>query len=245
MNREPEPARLLNLSPTRFPRQHQSPPGLESRLRPRTALPGAELPRRRQARGQGRVDLRWRFRHRPRRCRDLRPRGRRCGAGLSSEEESDARATRDVIEGIGRRCLMLPGGRLPTRRSAILSSRRPSASWAASTFSCRTPRTRAARSLDEVTDEGSIAGSGPRHLRLFWLARAAIPHLKRGSSDHCDELGDGSGARRGAADYSATKGAINAFTKTLAQQLQDRIRMRATPSPPARYGRRSIRPIRG
>jgi NAD(P)-dependent dehydrogenase (short-subunit alcohol dehydrogenase family) len=56
----------------------------------------------------------------------------------------------------------------------------------------------------------------------FFMARAAVPHLRRGSA--IINIGSITGLEGNAQllDYSATKGAIHAFTKSLAQSLVDR-----------------------
>jgi NAD(P)-dependent dehydrogenase (short-subunit alcohol dehydrogenase family) len=54
------------------------------------------------------------------------------------------------------------------------------------------------------------------------MAKAALPHLKEGSAIvNCSSITglQGSG---GLLDYASTKGAINAFTKSLAQNLVER-----------------------
>jgi NAD(P)-dependent dehydrogenase (short-subunit alcohol dehydrogenase family) len=54
------------------------------------------------------------------------------------------------------------------------------------------------------------------------MAKAALPHLKEGSAIvNCGSITGLEGSKE-LLDYSATKGAIHAFTKSLAQQLVDR-----------------------
>ncbi len=72
------------------------------------------------------------------------------------------------------------------------------------------------------------------------MARAAVPHLRRGGS--IINTGSVTGLEGSAhlLDYSTTKGAIHAFTKSLASNLLDKgIRVNAVA--PGRCGRRSIR----
>jgi NAD(P)-dependent dehydrogenase (short-subunit alcohol dehydrogenase family) len=54
------------------------------------------------------------------------------------------------------------------------------------------------------------------------LSRAALPHLKRGAAIIATSSETGIFGSARLPDYSATKGAINAFTKTLAQSLLSR-----------------------
>jgi NAD(P)-dependent dehydrogenase (short-subunit alcohol dehydrogenase family) len=56
----------------------------------------------------------------------------------------------------------------------------------------------------------------------FHMARAALPHLDRGGSIVNTGSITGLEGSPGLLDYSATKGAIHAFTKALARQLLDR-----------------------
>jgi NAD(P)-dependent dehydrogenase (short-subunit alcohol dehydrogenase family) len=56
----------------------------------------------------------------------------------------------------------------------------------------------------------------------FWLVRAALRHMKPGSVIIASSSETGIFGSKELPDYSATKGAINAFTKTLAMALLGR-----------------------
>src|SRR5690606_12411260 len=85
----------------------------------------------------------------------------------------------------------------------------------------------------------SIAGITERHLTdtfrtnvfsMFFLTKAALPHLKRSEAASIINTASVTAYRGSPAllDYSATKGAIVSFTRSLSQQLaEDRIRVSA------------------
>src|SRR2546429_14369 len=75
------------------------------------------------------------------------------------------------------------------------------------------------KSLDEVTDTEFDDTFKTNVYAYFRLARAALRHMKAGSSIIATSSVTGLLGSKSLPDYSATKGAINAFTKTLAQEL--------------------------
>ena len=75
-----------------------------------------------------------------------------------------------------------------------------------------------AAALEDITDERFEHTLRTNIFGYFQMARAAVPHLQRGAS--IINTGSVTGLEGSAQllDYSATKGAIHAFTKSLAQQ---------------------------
>jgi NAD(P)-dependent dehydrogenase (short-subunit alcohol dehydrogenase family) len=79
-----------------------------------------------------------------------------------------------------------------------------------------------AHSLEDLTDERLEETFTTNILGYIRMARAALPHLKKGSS--IINTGSVTGLRgsKNLLDYSATKGAIHAFTMSLASSLIDK-----------------------
>jgi NAD(P)-dependent dehydrogenase (short-subunit alcohol dehydrogenase family) len=79
-----------------------------------------------------------------------------------------------------------------------------------------------AASIEDITDERLDLTFKTNIYGYFQMARAAVPHLPRGGS--IINTGSVTGLEGSAhlLDYSTTKGAIHAFTKSLASNLLDK-----------------------
>jgi NAD(P)-dependent dehydrogenase (short-subunit alcohol dehydrogenase family) len=73
-----------------------------------------------------------------------------------------------------------------------------------------------AHSLEDITDERIEETLTTNIFGYMRMARAALPHLKQGSSHHQHRIGHRPAGSGSLLDYSATKGAIHAFTMSLA-----------------------------
>lgn len=88
-------------------------------------------------------------------------------------------------------------------------------------------------SIEELTDEQFEKTFKVNIFGYFYMAKAAVKHLKKGSSIINTGSITGLEGSKELLDYSATKGAIHAFTKSLSQQLVEKgIRVNAvSPGP--------------
>jgi NAD(P)-dependent dehydrogenase (short-subunit alcohol dehydrogenase family) len=77
-------------------------------------------------------------------------------------------------------------------------------------------------SLEEITDEQWDTTFKTNVYSYFWTTRAALAHLPDGAAIINTSSINGLRGNRTLIDYSATKGAINALTYSLAQVLVDR-----------------------
>ena len=138
------------------------------------------------------------------------------------EEQSDAEQTRDAVQEHGRECLLIPGdvtdpdfcvraveetldefGRLDilVNNAAFQNSQ---------------------EDIEEISEEQWDYTFRTNIYGYFHMAKAAIPHLKPGSAIVNTGSITGLQGHKELLDYSATKGAIHAFTKSLAQSLVSR-----------------------
>jgi NAD(P)-dependent dehydrogenase (short-subunit alcohol dehydrogenase family) len=77
-------------------------------------------------------------------------------------------------------------------------------------------------SIEELTEEQFEKTFRTNIFGYFFMAKAAIPHLKPGSAIVNTGSITGLQGSQALLDYSATKGAIHAFTKSLAQNLVEK-----------------------
>ena len=76
--------------------------------------------------------------------------------------------------------------------------------------------------LEDVTDEQWDHTFKTNIYAYFYMAKAALPHMREGSAIVNTGSITGLEGSKELLDYSATKGAINAFTKSLAQNLVEK-----------------------
>lgn len=77
-------------------------------------------------------------------------------------------------------------------------------------------------SLEDVTEEQWDRTFRTNIYGYFFMTKAALPHLEEGSAIVNTGSITGLEGSKGLLDYASTKGAIHAFTKSLAQNLVDR-----------------------
>ena len=141
--------------------------------------------------------------------------------GYLPEEHSDAMETKAAVERTGRRCLLMPGDlRDPAYCTNLIEE-------AAREFGrldvlVSNAAHQARKSLEELTDEELVRTFETNFYAYVRLTRAALRHMKAGASIIVTSSETGIIGSKELPDYSATKGAINAFTKTMSMQLVDR-----------------------
>lgn len=205
-----------------MPQQHQKKPGLESKVKPR---PHYEAPNYKGANklggkvalitggdsGIGRA---------------VAVLFAREGADVAftylKEEASDARETKEAIESEGRRALMMQ-----------TDVREPSACQKAVDTTLNNferldilvnnaAYQDSKESIDEITEEDWDRTFRTNIYGYFHMVKAALPHMKKRSAIINTGSITGLEGSKHLLDYAATKGAIHAFTKSLAQNLVEK-----------------------
>ncbi len=164
------------------------------------------------------------------------------------EEQEDAETTRAEIERCGREALLLPGDvRDPAFcEGAVASTVEHFGRLDILVNNAAFQKHR--DSLDEISFEQFEQTFRTNIFGYFYMARFALPHLQPGSSIINTGSITGLEGNKSLIDYSSTKGAIHAFTKSLAQNLVEKgIRVNCvapgpvwTPLNPAEHGDEAI-----
>jgi NAD(P)-dependent dehydrogenase (short-subunit alcohol dehydrogenase family) len=204
-----------------LPKQHLSKPGLESELNPRPAYHAPAY------RGSGKLEGKV----------ALITGGdsgigravavlyAREGADVSIvylDEDGDARETRAAVEAEGRRAVLIPGDVSDPEfcRRAVETTVRELGHLDVLVNNAAFQEHLS--SLEDISPEQLDRTFKTNIYGYFYMAQAALPHLEEGSAIINSGSVTGIEGSKELLDYSATKGAIHAFTKSLAQNLIER-----------------------
>lgn len=216
-----------------FPGQNMEPPGLESRMNPRPEFKAAEY--RAAGKLQGQVALITGGDSGIGRAVALlyAREGARVALVYLPEEQSDAEQTetaiREVMEGQAKEggggssgVLLIPGDLTDPEfcRSAI--SQTVEEFGRLDILVNNAAYQQHLNGLEELSEEQWDHTFRTNIYGYFRMAKAALPHLKAGSCIINTGSITGLEGSGGLIDYSATKGAIHAFTKSLAQNLVEK-----------------------
>ena len=220
--REPMLERQKSYAKPPLPKQHQDSPGLESEVHPR---PKYRAPAYRAAgKLEGKVAL---------------ITGGDSGIGRAvavmyaregadvaivylPEEESDAEETRDAIEAQNRRALLIPGDVTSSEFCASAVEETVSTLGKLDILVNNAAYQKNQESIEDVTEEQWDKTFRTNIYGYFYMVKAAMPHLKQGSCIINTGSITGLEGESTLLDYASTKGAIHAFTKSLAQNLVEK-----------------------
>src|SRR5688572_12514461 len=138
------------------------------------------------------------------------------------DEASDAETTKKFVEREGRKCLLLEGDVKDSSFCEAAVKQTVDEFGKLDILVNNAAYQQHQAGLADITDEQLDETFRTNIFGYFYMARAALKYLPEGGSIiNCGSITglEGSGELL---DYSATKGAINAFTKSLAQSLVDK-----------------------
>lgn len=138
------------------------------------------------------------------------------------DEHDDAAETKRCIEAEGRRCLLVSGDVKKPKLCQKVVAKTVAAFGRLDVLVNNAAFQEHAESIEDITEERLDETFRTNIFGYFHMAKAALPHMKAGAS--IINTGSVTGLKGSARllDYSATKGAIHAFTKSLAQNLVDK-----------------------
>jgi NAD(P)-dependent dehydrogenase (short-subunit alcohol dehydrogenase family) len=205
-----------------FPPQHQSKPGIESRLRPRPEFKAPEYRGSDKLRGSvalitgGDSGI----------GRAVAVLFAREGADVAivylPVEESDARTTEKAVTDEGCRAVLIPGDVQDPGFCAEAVDRTIEGFGRLDILVNNAAYQQHQKSIEDITDQQLDRTFRTNIYAYFYMTRAALPHMKPGSAIINTGSITGLEGSKQLLDYSATKGAIHAFTKSLAQNLVDK-----------------------
>ncbi len=137
-------------------------------------------------------------------------------------EHVDAEATCKQVEKEGQRCLLIPGDVKDPKFCNAAVAAVVEAFDGLDILVNNAAFQEHSDSLESLTDEHLQETLQTNVAGYFHMARAAVPHIKRGGSIINCGSETGIFGSKHLLDYSATKGAIHAFTKSLASNLLER-----------------------
>ena len=135
------------------------------------------------------------------------------------EEESDARRIVELINAAGRKALPLPGDLTDAAYCRNLVSQAVEGLGGLDILVNNGAEQTYLDDLAQLTDEQFEMTFKTNVYAMFWVTKAALPHLGPGSTIINSTSIQAYNPSPGLLDYAATKAAINNFTKGLAQQL--------------------------
>jgi NAD(P)-dependent dehydrogenase (short-subunit alcohol dehydrogenase family) len=205
-----------------FPRQHQTKPGLEYKMHPRPRFHASNYHSASKLVGKvamitggdsgiGRAVANLYARE-----------GADVAIAFLPSESADAEETQRLIHACGRASLLLPGDLTDRAFCDQCIERTIRELGSLDILVSNAAYQNRVAGLTKVTDEEFDKTFKTNIYAYFYLCRAAVKHMKPGSAIIVTSSETGLEGSENLLAYSATKGAINAFTKTLAMELVEK-----------------------
>jgi len=138
------------------------------------------------------------------------------------QEQQDAEITRQAVQAAGRRCELLAGDLCDATFCRQLIQHTLSTLGAVNILVSNAGYQHRKPSLEDITDEDWDHTFQTNVHAMFRVIRAALPYMKPGSAIIVTSSETGLFGSPQLLDYASTKGAINAFVKSLAHNVLPR-----------------------
>jgi NAD(P)-dependent dehydrogenase (short-subunit alcohol dehydrogenase family) len=138
------------------------------------------------------------------------------------EEHDDAAATRRLVEQRGRRCLTLPADLGQEAASAAVVARTLEEFGRLDVLVNNAGEQHPQQSLEDITADQLERTFRTNIFAMFFLTKAALPYLREGAAVVNTASITAYKGNPTLLDYSSTKGAIVAFTRSLALSLAEK-----------------------
>ncbi len=138
------------------------------------------------------------------------------------QEKRDAEETREAVEEAGRECLLIAGDVTDPKFCKKAVEQTLKKFGRLDVLVNNAAYQQHQENPEELSDEQWDHTFKTNIYGYFRMAKAALPHLKEGSSIINTGSITGLQGNKQLLDYASTKGAIHAFTKSLAQMLVER-----------------------
>lgn len=137
-------------------------------------------------------------------------------------EQQDAEAVRQSVEGYGRKCVLLPGNIRDEEfcKQAVDETVRQLGKLDILINNAATQTEQ--KSIEDISTEQLKETFETNIYAMFWFTKYAMQHLQEGASIINTTSVTAYRGSKSLVDYSATKGAIVAFTRSLSAQLADK-----------------------
>ena len=134
-------------------------------------------------------------------------------------EHEDAQETKSIVEGEGRRAILVPGDLGDPRFAGEAVQKVIDTFGRLDILVNNAGEQHADKDIQDISDEQLRRTFQTNIYAFFYLVQAALPHLGEGASIiNCTSVVSFKGSED-LLDYSATKGAITAFTRSLSSNL--------------------------
>lgn len=137
-------------------------------------------------------------------------------------EHEDAKDAQKQVEEFGSKCLLLPGD-ISKEKTSDAAVKKVVAKFGRIDILVNNAAIHfESKKFEDITTDQLMITFSTNIFSYFWLTKAALPHMSKGSSiinSTSVTAYRGSGSL---IDYASTKGAIVAFTRSLSQNLADR-----------------------